>query len=92
MAMPTAQPAPPFRLMTSAPLPLVRSKTAFWNPGVHSGNPASGRPLTAALDQIGHHRIAVLAQDERLDLRRGQLEFLRDERTETRVSSIVPRP
>jgi hypothetical protein len=31
-----------------------------------------------------NHRIAVLAQDQRLDLRRGQLEFLGDERTETR--------
>ena len=29
IAIPTAQPAPPLRWMTSAPLPLVRSNTAF---------------------------------------------------------------
>ena len=53
MVTPTAQPAPPLREMTSAPLFCVRSKIFDWNEGVTPGNLSSGKPSTVADDQTG---------------------------------------
>src|SRR6266511_864141 len=92
MAMPTAQPAPPLRLMTSAPLPLVRSKTAFWKPGVHSGSPASGRPVAVALDQTGTRESPCSPRMRALTWVGASLSSSAMNELKREVSSIVPRP
>jgi hypothetical protein len=53
IANPTANPAPPLSLITSAPLPLVLAKRASAVPEVQPGNFSSGRPAACAADQIG---------------------------------------
>ena len=90
--MPTAQPAPPFRLMTSAPLPLVRSKTAFWKPGVHSGRPVSGRPFTVALDQTGSIESPCSPRMSAFTCVGASLSSSAMNELKREVSSIVPRP
>ena len=50
---PTAKPAPPFFLMTSAPEPLVRVKSSLATLGFQPGNLSSGKPAAVALDKIG---------------------------------------
>jgi len=53
IAIPTANPAPPLRLMTSAPEPLVRVNNSVAKCGVQPATFSSGSPATVALDQIG---------------------------------------
>src|SRR4029077_5695192 len=51
---PTANPAPPFFLITSAPLPRVRFSTSATSTGVTPGYLSSGRPPLCAFDPLGH--------------------------------------
>ena len=51
--MPTAKPAPPFFLITSAPDPLVRANSSAARCGVQPGYFSRGKPAAVALDQIG---------------------------------------
>ncbi len=70
--------------MTSAPLFLVRSKHRVLKARRAFGQAGQRQPVDRRAGPDRRHRIAVLAQDQRLDLRRRQLEFLRDQRAEPR--------
>ncbi len=76
---PTAKPAPPLSLITSAPLPRVRvrsaSATVAFQPGILLERQPGG--LRRRPDR--HHAVAVLAQDQGRDLRGRQLERLGDQ-------------
>ena len=50
---PTAKPAPPLSLITSAPLPRVRVRIASATVEFQPGNCSSGNPAAWAVDQIG---------------------------------------
>jgi hypothetical protein len=87
--MPTAKPAPVFFLITSAPEPLVRV------------NSSSARRLTSrgllqrqAADRGArpdrHHAVAVLAEDQGVDLRRRDVQFLRDQAAEANRVELRP--
>ena len=78
MAMATAQPAPPLRLMTSAPLVRVRSKILFC-PGVTVGQPGKRKTVHCGAGPDRDHRVAVFAEDEGSYLRGRQLQFLGNE-------------
>ncbi len=82
IARPTANPAPPLSLMTSAPLPRVRAKRASAVPEVQPGNFSSGRPAGLRGRPDGDHAVAVLAEDRGRDLRRRELERLGDQAPE----------
>ena len=55
MERPTAKPAPPFFLITSAPEPLVRVKISLAAFGIQTGNFSSGKPPTGARVRANDH-------------------------------------
>ncbi len=93
IARPTAKPAPPFFLMTSAPEPLVRVNSSLARCGVPAGKLLQRQAADRGARPDRHHAVAVLAEDQRLDLRRRGARAAAAIRLRKRiVSSCVPRP
>ena len=93
IARPTAKPAPPFFLITSAPEPLVRVNSSLGQMRRSSREifPAAGR-RSCRTRPDRHHAVAMLAQDQGLDLRGRRGELLGNQARKRIVSSCVPRP
>ena len=80
--MPTAKPAPPLSLITSAPLPRVRVKERFGEAGIPAGKFLERQAGGLGRRPDRHHAVAVLAQDQGRHLRGRQLERFGDQAAE----------
>ncbi len=81
---PTANPAPPLSLITSAPLPRVRVRSASASRRVPARELLERQAGGLGRRPDRHHAVAVLAQDQGRDLRRRQLERLGDQAAKPR--------
>ena len=90
--VPTAKPAPPLSLITSAPLPRVRVRSASATLEFQPGNFSRGKPAAWAVDQIGTMLSPCSPRIRAVTWVGGSWSFSAIRLRNRAVSSCVPRP